>query len=93
VWETDPRVTLMEDAIHHMSPTGGVGVVTAIRDAATLAALLAENGPTKENIATYERGMRETAEMSIRRSVAGGKVLFGQGPLEEAKAVDVWASN
>jgi 2-polyprenyl-6-methoxyphenol hydroxylase-like FAD-dependent oxidoreductase len=87
----------MGDAIHQMSPTGGVGAVTVIRDAATLAALLAallaENGPTKENIATYERGMRETAEMSIRRSVAGSKVLFGQGPLEEAKAVDVWASN
>ena len=39
-WEPSSRVTLIGDAIHVMSPCGGVGAVTALRDAALLSRII-----------------------------------------------------
>ena len=57
-WDTNPRVTLIGDAVHCMSPCGGVGAITAMMDAATLAEHLRDGGFSKANIAQYEAKMR-----------------------------------
>jgi len=38
-WSPNERIILLEDAVHAMSPCGGVGAVTALRDAAVLASM------------------------------------------------------
>ncbi|MCJ1324216.1 hypothetical protein MMC10_000878 [Thelotrema lepadinum] len=88
-WETNGRVTLMGDAIHVMSPAGGVGAVTALKDAATLLEVLVEKGLSDSSIASYEAGMREYASASIARSFAGANKLYGMPPFEQCKVVDL----
>ncbi|KUJ13486.1 FAD/NAD(P)-binding domain-containing protein [Mollisia scopiformis] len=44
VWETQKSVTLLGDSIHAMSPTAGVGSVTALRSAAALTKAVVEGG-------------------------------------------------
>lgn len=34
-WENDPRVTVIGDAVHSMTPAGGIGANTAVRDSAS----------------------------------------------------------
>lgn len=82
VWETDDRVTLLGDAIHLMSPSGGSGGLTAIQDAAELTTVLSEfwvDGKwvdLKPGMARYEGNMRERAKKAIDVSFAGGKFLW-----------------
>ena len=88
----------MGDAIHPMSPTGGVGAVTALIDARELVSAIAgkeggeesekgDEGPSQEAIGRYEAKMRANAEISIKRSFAGGKEMFNQPPFEQCEAV------
>jgi 2-polyprenyl-6-methoxyphenol hydroxylase-like FAD-dependent oxidoreductase len=65
-----------------MSPSGGVGAVTAIRDAALLANTLSKYGISEISIGKYEETMRCYAQTSIERSYFGGKKMFGQEPFE-----------
>jgi 2-polyprenyl-6-methoxyphenol hydroxylase-like FAD-dependent oxidoreductase len=88
-WDTDPRITLIGDAIHAMSPAGGVGAVTALKDAATLTKALTTEGITAVSIDAYESAMRAYAGACIRRSFAGGNRLYGQPPFDQCKVVDV----
>ena len=88
-WEASDRVTLIGDAVHVMSPCGGVGAVTAIRDAATLSKFLGEGGISKESVAKYEAEMRCYAKMGIQRSFFGGKKMFAQRPFEECEALEL----
>ncbi|TXI11328.1 MAG: FAD-dependent monooxygenase [Rhizobium sp.] len=73
-------VTLLGDAIHAMSPAGGLGANTALEDARMLARTLAESG--KETKATctalldYEADMRERATRAIDTSERGAAMLF-----------------
>ena len=82
VWETDDRVTLMGDAIHAMSPSGGSGGLTAVLDAAELTKVLAKSwdGIQWMNLADafsgYEEGMRVRAKRALDVSFAGGKLLW-----------------
>ena len=87
-WSPSERVTLLGDAIHAMSPCGGVGAATAFRDAASLTEKLAEGGVSAESVGKYEEGMRGYAKLAIERSFFGGKKMFGQRPFEECKPLD-----
>ena len=59
-WKSSGYVTLIGDAIHVMSSTVGVGAVMALRDAATLAKLIEEEGASGESFENYEASMRQT---------------------------------
>lgn len=88
-WEPSSRVTLIGDAIHVMSPCGGVGAVTALRDAALLSRIIGEEGITAGSIGKYESEMRTYARMGIERSFFGGKKMFAQRPFEECEVLDI----
>lgn len=58
-WTNESRVTVIGDAVHSMTPAGGIGANTAMRDSALLGKLLAEAGGWKDGItAAYEKEMR-----------------------------------
>ncbi len=64
-------VTVLGDAIHNMTPVGGLGANSALRDAAALAGqLVAVRGgaPLVPAIATYETRMREWGYAAVRES-------------------------
>jgi len=88
VWTPSARVTLLGDAIHVMSPTGGVGANTAINDAAILCQVLVEGGITKESIGKYEEKMRKVAKRAIEKSYNRGKKLYNHPPFDECKRLD-----
>lgn len=79
VWPTGP-VTLLGDAIHAMSPAGGLGANTALRDALALAnALIAVQRGEQELSAaliSYETAMRDWASAAIANSDRGAAKLF-----------------
>jgi 2-polyprenyl-6-methoxyphenol hydroxylase-like FAD-dependent oxidoreductase len=80
-WQTDRRVTLLGDAVHSMSPTGGSGANTALWDAQTLAHILAsgvaEDGWTTDAIGEYETRMREFAGKQVTMSYQAASHGFG----------------
>ena len=88
-WEPSGRVTLLGDAIHVMSPCGGVGAVTALRDAALLSDIFADEGISEASVGKYEKAMREYAQQGIERSYMGGKKMFCQRPFAECKPLEV----
>ena len=68
------RVTLLGDAIHAMSPAGGVGANTALDDAARLAGHLAravQDGDLPAALAAYETDMRARANAAVAASSQG----------------------
>ncbi|KAK9414379.1 hypothetical protein SUNI508_11341 [Seiridium unicorne] len=68
-WPNEPRVTVIGDAAHSMTPAGGIGANTAVRDSALLGSLLREAGGYKEGVtAAYEKGMREYASEAVGMS-------------------------
>lgn len=79
-WESS-CVTLLGDAIHAMSPAGGLGANTALVDAANLVAWLGQVQQGRVGldaaIAGYETVLRETAARAIDASRKGMDVLLG----------------
>jgi 2-polyprenyl-6-methoxyphenol hydroxylase-like FAD-dependent oxidoreductase len=68
-WESEHRVTLIGDAVHAMTPAGGVGANTALRDAAFLGRSLADAGGWTAGLtADYEREMRRYASPNVKMS-------------------------
>jgi 2-polyprenyl-6-methoxyphenol hydroxylase-like FAD-dependent oxidoreductase len=66
-------VTVLGDAVHAMSPVGGLGANTALRDAAELAGQLVaarDGAALVPSIAAYEQRMREWGNAALRE--AGG---------------------
>jgi 2-polyprenyl-6-methoxyphenol hydroxylase-like FAD-dependent oxidoreductase len=76
-WPNDPRVTLIGDAVHAMTPAGGNGANTATRDSALLGRLLAEAGGYKEGLTeAYEKEMRVYASEAVKESFAQSSSSF-----------------
>lgn len=73
-------ITLLGDAIHAMSPAGGLGANTALEDARMLSQILAKAGKETKTICTalldYEADMRERAIRAIDASERGAAMLF-----------------
>lgn len=73
-------VTLLGDAIHAMSPAGGLGANTALEDARVLAEILAdaraEAKPANVALLDYEADMRDRAARAINASERGAAMLF-----------------
>ncbi|OAP62644.1 hypothetical protein AYL99_01871 [Fonsecaea erecta] len=68
-WPNEARVTVIGDAAHSMTPAGGIGANTAVRDSALLGRLLREAGGFKEGVtAAYEKEMRVYASDAVRAS-------------------------
>ena len=84
-------VTLIGDAAHVMSPSAGVGAVTALRDAAVLMEALkdgkADISGQAAAVERYAEEMRRYAGEAIISSSRGGKMLFGMPPFEEMDVV------
>ncbi|KAH8600660.1 hypothetical protein B0O99DRAFT_648833 [Bisporella sp. PMI_857] len=77
-WRNEPRVTVIGDAAHSMTPAGGIGANTAVRDSALLGKLLTENGGYADGVtAAYEKGMRVYASEAVKTSYGLAKHGFG----------------
>ncbi|WP_327403947.1 FAD-dependent monooxygenase [Streptomyces sp. NBC_01288] len=78
------RITLLGDAVHAMSPAGGIGANTALRDAGLLAAALgkaAHGRPIIDALADYESVMTGCGFDAVRTSADNGRRMLGQDPL------------
>jgi 2-polyprenyl-6-methoxyphenol hydroxylase-like FAD-dependent oxidoreductase len=76
-WSNEPRVTVMGDAVHAMTPAGGVGANTALKDAALLGRLLADAGGWRDGLtAEYEREMRAYASPNVKMSFERASRMF-----------------
>ncbi|APD12550.1 FAD-dependent oxidoreductase [Pandoraea sputorum] len=77
-WQID-GVTGLGDAVHAMSPAGGLGANTALRDAAQLTRHLRTvadgHVPLWQAITAYERDMCERAREAVRLADAGAALL------------------
>ncbi|RMZ90495.1 hypothetical protein DV736_g2281, partial [Chaetothyriales sp. CBS 134916] len=68
-WSNEPRVTVIGDAAHSMTPSGGIGANTAVQDSALLGRLLREAGGYKEGVtAAYEKSMRIYGSEAVQKS-------------------------
>ena len=74
------RITLLGDAIHAMTPAGGIGANTAMRDAELLTRLLASAHRGEitllNAIAQYEAEMRLYGTAAVRQSLEGASRLY-----------------
>jgi 2-polyprenyl-6-methoxyphenol hydroxylase-like FAD-dependent oxidoreductase len=88
-WPNDSRVTLIGDAVHAMTPAGGNGANTAVRDSAFLGRLLVEAGGYKDGLtATYEKEMRVYATAAVKQSYAQASGQFGTTIDETTPTID-----
>jgi 2-polyprenyl-6-methoxyphenol hydroxylase-like FAD-dependent oxidoreductase len=82
-WPNDPRVTVIGDAVHAMTPAGGNGANTAVRDSDVLGRLLADawnagSGDDWKGVTeAYEAEMRVYASAEVKKSFAQASGQFG----------------
>ena len=87
-WQNEPRVTVIGDAAHSMTPAGGIGANTAVRDAALLGRLIAEAGGFDDGVtAAYEKEMRVYASEAVKTSYGMAKLGFGITIDENSKTI------
>lgn len=77
-WKNEPRVTVIGDAVHSMTPSGGIGANTAVRDSALLGRLIAKAGGYAQGLtAEYEKQMRGYANQAVAWSYGMATTQFG----------------
>ena len=82
-WPNEPRITVLGDAVHAMTPAGGNGANTAVRDSDLLGRLVGEawaqgKGESWEGVtAAYEKEMREYASAAVKASFGQATGQFG----------------
>ncbi|KAF9740936.1 hypothetical protein PMIN04_003621 [Paraphaeosphaeria minitans] len=77
-WPNEPRVTVIGDAVHSMTPAGGIGANTAVRDSELLGRLLAEAHEFKNGITeAYEKEMRLYASEAVKTSFGHSQFSLG----------------
>lgn len=87
-WPNEPRVTVIGDAAHSMTPAGGIGANTAVRDSALLGRLIAEAGGFAEGVtAAYEKEMRVYGSEAVATSYGLATQGFGIKIDENSKTV------
>ena len=87
-WRNEPRVTVIGDAAHSMTPAGGIGANTAVRDSALLGRLLGEaDGGVDGVTAAYEKEMRVYASEAVKTSYGLATTQFGVLIDENSKTV------
>lgn len=68
-WKNNPRVTILGDAVHCMTPAGGMDANTALKHAALLGRLIADAGGWRSTIALkVERDMRVYTSENVKMS-------------------------
>ena len=87
VWPNEARVTVIGDAAHSMTPAGGIGASTAVRDSALLGKLLSEAGGFRPGLTEeYERQMRVYASQAVKASHDGMQASLKFGELTKVLA-------
>lgn len=87
-WRNEPRVTVIGDAVHSMTPAGGIGANTAVRDSALLGRLIAEAGGYRDDItAKYEKEMRVYGSEAVKSSFSTAKMQWGVEINEQSATV------
>ena len=87
-WPNESRVTVIGDAVHAMTPAGGIGANTAVRDSALLGRLLADAGGNLDSVtAAYEKEMRAYGSEAVKTSYGMAKKLFGVHIDEDSKTI------
>ena len=77
VWVNEPRVTVIGDAVHSMTPAGGLGGNTAVKDSELLGRLIVEAGGYADGItAEYEKQMRVYASQAVAQSYSQAAAQF-----------------
>ncbi|KAK5687100.1 hypothetical protein LTS10_001237 [Elasticomyces elasticus] len=77
-WPNQPRVTVIGDAAHSMTPAGGIGANTAVRDSALLGRLLGESGGYAKDVTEqYEKVMRVYGSEAVASSYGMATMQFG----------------
>ncbi|RDW72843.1 hypothetical protein BP6252_06750 [Coleophoma cylindrospora] len=77
-WPNEPRVTVIGDAVHSMTPAGGIGANTAVSDSALLGRLISEAGGCKDGVtAAYEKEMRVYGSEAVKTSYGLATGQFG----------------
>ncbi|WP_187433299.1 FAD-dependent monooxygenase, partial [Serratia marcescens] len=67
VWHSE-RIAFLGDAVHAMSPAGGLGANTALADAASLAAHLAHSDSAAQALGNYGTELQTRGAAAIRLS-------------------------
>lgn len=81
-WKNDARVTVVGDAVHAMTPAGGNGANTAVRDASLLGRLIKDawdrgDGDHWDGVTeAYEKEMRIYASEAVQSSYAQVSAQF-----------------
>jgi 2-polyprenyl-6-methoxyphenol hydroxylase-like FAD-dependent oxidoreductase len=77
-WENCSRVTVIGDAVHSMTPAGGLGANTAVRDSELLGRLLKDAGGCRDGLtAEYEKQMRVYGSEAVAQSYKTAQFAFG----------------
>lgn len=89
MWSTDPRVTVLGDAVHCMPPTGGQGANAAMYDAALLGHILGTSnrdgsaGWGTDVIRRYEEAMRYNIGDVVGLACVGAYHALGADSIDE----------